>query len=116
MEWEPTNEEDERVDAAGQINRDGDRPAKLRTPPDAPKLAPESDTELGLASNGAARQGSESGKPAASPVPDQEPAQDELDGQWEPVEEEADDVEWEPVEEEPDDVEWEPSDDEADDA
>ena len=128
MEWEPTNEEEGRADAAGQINRDGDRPAKLRTPPDAPKLAPESDTELGLASNGAARQGSESGKPAASPVPEKDPAQDELDGQWEAVEEEPEDVEWEliedecndveweAVEEEPDDVEWEPRDDEADDA
>ena len=65
-------------------------------------------------------------KPAASPVPEKDPAQDELDGQCEPAEEESEDVEWEPaedeeprelewepLEEEPDDVEWEPGDDEA---
>jgi hypothetical protein len=116
MEWEPTNEEEGRADTARQINQDADTPAKLQTPPDAPKLAPESDAELGLASVGTAGQGSESGKPAASPVPEKNPSQDELDGQCEPVEEEPEDVEWEPVEKEPDDVEWEARDDEADDA
>src|SRR5262249_32798551 len=83
MEWEVTNEEDGRADAAGQINHDADRPAKLQTTPDAPTLAPEADAALGLATDG-----------AASPAPDQEPAQDELDGQLEPVEEEPEDIEW----------------------
>jgi hypothetical protein len=122
MEWEPTNgeptnEEERRAAAAGQINHDADGPANVATPLDAPTLAPESDAELGLASDGAAGQGSENGsEPPASPAPDREPAQDELDGQWEPVEEEPEVVEWEPVEEELDDAEWEPRDDEADDA
>ena len=65
MEWEPTNDEDDRADAAKQIKQDADRLARLQTPTDAPKLTPESDTELGLASDGAAGQGSESSKPAA---------------------------------------------------
>jgi hypothetical protein len=112
MEWEATNEEDEGPYAARHINQDAGGPVELETPPDAPKLAPESDTELGLASNEASGQGSENmGEP-----PGKQPAQDELDGLWEPVEEEPEDVEWEPVEGEPDDVEWEPRDDEADDA
>jgi hypothetical protein len=108
MEWEPTNEEDERVDAAGQINRDADRPAKIQTPPDAPKLAPEADAALGLAANGAA------GQPAASPVPEKDPAKDERDGQWEPAEEEPEDVEWELIEDECNDVEWDPGEDQND--
>src|SRR5262249_6021979 len=95
MEWEPTNEEEGRADTAGQINQDADTPAKLQTPPDAPKLAPDSETDRELASNGAAGRGSENGgEPPALPAPDQEPALDELDGQWEPVEEEPEDVEW----------------------
>ena len=57
MEWEPTNEEDERADAARQIEPGADGQAKLQTPLDAPKLAPESDTELELAPNGPAGQG-----------------------------------------------------------
>ena len=32
MEWEPTNEEDDGPDAAGQISQDADRPANLQTP------------------------------------------------------------------------------------
>jgi hypothetical protein len=114
MEWEPTNEENGRGDAAGQIGQDADRPVELETPPDASKLAPESDTELGLASNGAAGQGSESGKPAASPVPEKDPAKDDLDGQWEAVEEEPEDVEWELIEDECNDVEWDPGEDQND--
>jgi hypothetical protein len=115
IEWEA--EEGERADVAGQINHDADRPAKLQTAPDAPTLAPDSETDRELSSNGAAGQGSgNGGDPPAPPAPDQEPAQDELDGQWEPVEEEPEDVEWEPIEGEPDDVEWDSRDDEADDA
>jgi len=115
MEWEPTNDEDDRADAAKQIKQDADRLARLQTPTDAPKLTPESDTELGLASDGAAGQGSESSKPAASPVPEKDPAQDELDDiEWEPVEEEPEDVEWELIEDEYNDVEWDPGEDQWD--
>ena len=104
MEWELTNEDDERADAARQIEPDADGPAKLQTPVDAPKLAPELDTELDFAPNGAAGQGGENmGGPPGTPAPEKEP-----------VEDEPDDVEWEPVEEEPEDVEWEPGEDEDD--
>ena len=111
MEWEPTNEEDERADAAGQIEPDADGPAKLQTPVDAPKLAPESDTELDFAPNGAAGQGTGvKGEP-----PGKEPAEDELDdGERDPIEDEPDDVEWELIEDEPNDVEWDPVEDEDD--
>jgi len=40
MEWEPTNEEDERADAARPIKQDAGRPVELETPPDAPQLQP----------------------------------------------------------------------------
>jgi hypothetical protein len=110
MEWEPTNEEDERQLAARQINQDADTPAKLNTLLDAPLLAPESDADLRLPSKGAAGQGNESGSAAASLVPDNEPVEDELDGaQWEQPE-------GEPIEEEPEEGRMEPRDDEADDA
>jgi hypothetical protein len=96
MEWEA--EEGERADVAGQVNHDADGPAKLQTPVDSPKLAPESDTELDFAPNGAAGQGSENlVGPPGTPAPEKEP-----------IEDEPDDVEWEPVEEEPEDLEWEP--------
>ena len=100
MEWEPTNEEDERADGAEQINQDADGPAKLKTPPDAPKLAPESDTEP--APNEAAGQGTgDMGEPPGTPAPEKEPAEDELhDIYREAIEEEPEDIEWEPVEEE----------------
>jgi hypothetical protein len=87
-----------------------DGPAELETPLDfdVPLLAPESDAELELASNRAPGQGSDSGSPAASTVPEKDPAQDEHDGvEWALMEEEPEDVEWEPIEEEPVDVEWE---------
>jgi hypothetical protein len=113
MEWEPANEEDGRADAAGQVSQPADRLARPPMPPDAPKLSPKSDAELKLPSKEAAGQCNESGSPAASLVPEKDPAQDEHDGvEWEPLEEEPEDVEWEPMEEEPQDVEWEPTEEE----
>ena len=78
MEWEPTNEEDERADAAGPINHDTDGPAKLQTPINSPKLAPETDTDLDFAPNGAAGHdtGGE-GEPSVSPASQHKPAEDE---------------------------------------
>jgi hypothetical protein len=113
MEWERTNEEDERADAARQTVPDADGPAELQTPLDTPELAPEPDTEF-LARNGAAGQARENmgGQPVTL-TPEKEPAQDELDDiQWEPTEEEPEGVEWEHIEDEPDDVEWDPIEDE----
>src|SRR6185312_11910350 len=116
MEWEPMNEEDDLADAAKQVKPDGDRPANAETVFDAPKVALESDTELGLGSDGAAGQRSENGgEPPPPLVPEKEPAQDELDDiEREPIEEESEDVEWELIEDEYNDVEWDPGEDQND--
>ena len=116
MEWEPTNEEDERADAARQIEPDADGPAKLQTP-----LTPQS------------------WHPSRTPSWNSRPMEppDRALGTWanrpvhlrrkrspqktnsttsnrEPIEEDPEDVEWELIEDEPDDVEWDPVEDEDD--
>jgi hypothetical protein len=76
MEWEPTNEEDERADAARQIKQDAGRPVELETPLDAPQLQPVIEPD---------------DAPDVGPEPEPE---DGPELEWEPVIE-PEDEEWE---------------------